>query len=247
MTEHQGSNQSSGIYRITNTITGVFYIGSSVDIKRRWTEHRNTLSAGRHFNTRLQASWIKHGPTVFTFEVIEYCIESELINREQSWLDTTATQDRYNQLPKAFSHLGAKRSPETIERMRVSFKTRKRPGPHTAAHKANIAAALKGKKRTPEQVHAMKERMRGIPLPKSALQASIVTRAGRTYRHTDEARRKMSAFHSGRKPSIETRAKMRMAKLGTTVSAETRMKMSLSQKSRRSARKENNEKQLRLY
>ena len=29
-----------GVYKITNTITGDFYIGSSKDVKRRWKEHK---------------------------------------------------------------------------------------------------------------------------------------------------------------------------------------------------------------
>ena len=28
-----------GVYKITNTITGDFYIGSSKDVKRRWKVH----------------------------------------------------------------------------------------------------------------------------------------------------------------------------------------------------------------
>ena len=30
----------SGVYRITNTITGDFYIGSSKDVRRRWAAHK---------------------------------------------------------------------------------------------------------------------------------------------------------------------------------------------------------------
>ena len=29
----------SGVYKITNTITGDFYIGSSKNVKKRWVEH----------------------------------------------------------------------------------------------------------------------------------------------------------------------------------------------------------------
>lgn len=34
----------SGVYSIVNNVTGDFYIGSSVDVKRRWTAHRSPLS-----------------------------------------------------------------------------------------------------------------------------------------------------------------------------------------------------------
>ena len=31
-----------GVHKITNTVTGDFYIGSSKDVKSRWKEHRRT-------------------------------------------------------------------------------------------------------------------------------------------------------------------------------------------------------------
>ena len=30
----------SAVYKITNTVTGDFYIGSSKDVKQRWKEHK---------------------------------------------------------------------------------------------------------------------------------------------------------------------------------------------------------------
>ena len=32
-------NKISAVYKITNTITGDFYIGSSKNVKKRWTNH----------------------------------------------------------------------------------------------------------------------------------------------------------------------------------------------------------------
>ena len=34
--------KTSAVYKITNTITGDFYIGSSKDVKRRWAVHKCT-------------------------------------------------------------------------------------------------------------------------------------------------------------------------------------------------------------
>ena len=34
----------SAVYKITNTITGDFYVGSSKDVKRRWREHKSPSS-----------------------------------------------------------------------------------------------------------------------------------------------------------------------------------------------------------
>ena len=36
----------TGVYKITNTITGQFYIGKSVDINRRWLEHKTPKAKG---------------------------------------------------------------------------------------------------------------------------------------------------------------------------------------------------------
>ena len=45
------------IYRIRNILTGKFYIGSSIDIERRWHEHRLHLRTDRHANKHLQNAW----------------------------------------------------------------------------------------------------------------------------------------------------------------------------------------------
>ena len=33
----------SGVYKITNKINGKFYIGSSINIKRRWESHKEGI------------------------------------------------------------------------------------------------------------------------------------------------------------------------------------------------------------
>lgn len=51
----------SGIYRIVNLANDKFYIGSAVNLERRWYMHRNRLNAGKHRNAHLQAAWSKYG------------------------------------------------------------------------------------------------------------------------------------------------------------------------------------------
>lgn len=60
-----------GIYGIRNINTDIIYIGKSSRIGRRWDWHLNQLRKGNHFNTHLQASWLKHGERNFVFEIIE--------------------------------------------------------------------------------------------------------------------------------------------------------------------------------
>jgi len=79
----------SGIYKITNTINGKFYIGSSINLRQRFNEHIGMLVKNEHPNFILQRSWNKHGQNKFTFEIIEECAHDQKIcfEREQYYLD----------------------------------------------------------------------------------------------------------------------------------------------------------------
>lgn len=77
-----------GIYQIRNATNGKVYIGSSIDIRRRWRSHRSELNNGRHSNTYLQNSWNKFGERNFVFEILENVNrEKDLLVREQWYLD----------------------------------------------------------------------------------------------------------------------------------------------------------------
>ena len=109
------TNKNCGIYKITNTVTGKFYIGSAVNIKQRWSVHRCQLSANTHRNRHLQNSWNKHGEDSFTFEVLECCEKERLIEREQFYIDNE--KPAYNISPTAGNSLGVKRTDETKRKM----------------------------------------------------------------------------------------------------------------------------------
>ena len=78
----------SGIYKITNTITGDFYIGSSKDINRRWTEHKCPSRWNDNPNSPLYLDMRKYGIENFVFEVIEEAEESFLKEKEQKFIET---------------------------------------------------------------------------------------------------------------------------------------------------------------
>lgn len=58
------------VYRILNTVSGTYYIGSSTNLYERWRTHRKKLRAGTHPNPKLQASWRKHGEDNFVFIIL---------------------------------------------------------------------------------------------------------------------------------------------------------------------------------
>jgi group I intron endonuclease len=88
------------IYYINNIVNDKKYIGQTImDIKKRWSCHRQTLKSNKHDNSHLQNAWNKYGEDKFEFVVIEkYPIEM-LDEREIYWIkkiDTTNRDKGYN-------------------------------------------------------------------------------------------------------------------------------------------------------
>ena len=77
----------SGIYKITNTITGDFYIGSSKDIKRRWREHKCTSKWNEQPNSQLYQDMQKYGVDKFVFEIIAEVEAGSLKEKEQKFIE----------------------------------------------------------------------------------------------------------------------------------------------------------------
>jgi len=103
-----------GVYCIKNLINGKIYIGSSVDIDRRFKDHKNKLYANNHCNPYLQNSWNKHTENNFLFDIIEkfkLTTKEFLLEREQYWIDNYNSSNKkigYNLYPIAGSPLGFK-------------------------------------------------------------------------------------------------------------------------------------------
>lgn len=80
--------RTQGIYMITNTVTAETYIGSSVDIAKRWSDHRWHLKNNRHKNALLQAAYDRDGLNAFHLGVLEHVEQAvQLVYREQHYLD----------------------------------------------------------------------------------------------------------------------------------------------------------------
>src|SRR6478609_8764730 len=71
----------TGIYKITSP-TGKIYIGQSINIHKRWREHKNNCHPGK-----LQNSFKKHGFENHIFEILEECELEQLNERERHWQD----------------------------------------------------------------------------------------------------------------------------------------------------------------
>ena len=80
--------RTQGIYITTNTVTAEIYIGSSIDISRRWTDHRWLSKTKRHKNATFQAACETHGAASFSLSILELVEKAEqLTSWEQFYLD----------------------------------------------------------------------------------------------------------------------------------------------------------------
>lgn len=110
----------SGIYLIRNEVTGKMYVGSAVDIARRFARHRYQLRTGTHPSRHLNASWKKYGEEVFEFAILQECPTEELLQHEQYWMDKL--QPEYNKRLKAESNLGLEFGPQ--QRAEISLRVK---------------------------------------------------------------------------------------------------------------------------
>ena len=78
----------SGVYKITNTITGDFYIGSSKDVKHRFAAHKRQSVWKNNPNKQLYHDMQKYGVDKFVFEILEVVEPEELKEKEQQFIET---------------------------------------------------------------------------------------------------------------------------------------------------------------
>lgn len=71
-----------GIYQITNAINGKSYVGQSIDVERRFIEHRNPHGK----MTSIKLAIKKYGVGNFVFKILEECSVERLDEREVFWI-----------------------------------------------------------------------------------------------------------------------------------------------------------------
>lgn len=86
--------KSIGIYKITNILNNKIYIGSSVNLNKRWYQHYHLLENNKHNNYHLQRAWNKYGKENFVYEIIKLCKEINLENIETFLIRKYKTYDR---------------------------------------------------------------------------------------------------------------------------------------------------------
>ena len=214
---------SAGVYLMRHIESGLVYVGSSLNVRRRAYSHLNNLEHGKHANAHLQAAFTLYGERAFELSIallVAGCVEDLRAAEIALMIELSACDRRfgYNVSPVAdgscpseesrlkmrAAKIGKKQSAETIARRVVSLAGNKHP-PRSLGTLLKMRDAQLGKKHSEEH--------------KRKIAASS---AGR--RHSDVTKALMSQIQSKRSP--ETRAKLSAALTGKKASDSTRIKLS---------------------
>ena len=77
---------SIGIYKITNSLNQMIYIGQSVNLKDRLKTHIKAGLGIDSSNNKLYTAMKHDNVENFTFEIMEYCKREELNEKEKYWI-----------------------------------------------------------------------------------------------------------------------------------------------------------------
>ena len=78
----------SAVYKISNVITGDFYIGSSKNVKKRWTNHKCPSVWNRYPNNQMYLDMNKYGVDKFSFQILAEVESDSLKEIEQKFIET---------------------------------------------------------------------------------------------------------------------------------------------------------------
>lgn len=112
----------SGIYCISNKITGKVYIGYSIDCIGRWSSHYHLMFIGGHSSPKLSEDLTKFGIESFEFNILEAVSKTKfkaesglsgkefesafrklLLKKEKMWMSKFDIKNCYNKDDKYFN------------------------------------------------------------------------------------------------------------------------------------------------
>ena len=101
--KQNGKLKSPGIYAVINTVTGRFYIGSTMNLYKRKSHYSSALNGfdGSGVKPLLKREFQKYGRVSFVFRVLEYVHQDEITDEryledvENSWI-LAAHDQAYN-------------------------------------------------------------------------------------------------------------------------------------------------------
>lgn len=190
------------VYKITNTVNGMEYVGQTVQtLRERWVEHIS------HARTGATQSYIarainKYGPRSFFVDVLNVCTNHEALDAVETFyikLLNTKVPNGYNLADGGGGVSGWQNgkgyipTEETRKKLSLSLvgNTRSLGYTHPEEFGKKISAALKKRVRKSESYQKAAEKMRGR---KHTVEARASISAGLKGKPWSEARRKAQKF-----------------------------------------------------
>lgn len=172
-----------GVYSITCKASNQCYVGSTKNLARRLQHHRQHLRRGDHHNTVLQNAYNKYGEHEFTVTVELFCLEDELLIKEQEVFDDKSKV--FQMFNKGLNVSNPNRGSKRPDRERIAQQL------NSIRDKANVA--YRDKLKTDD---AFREKMQQL-----GREAMTALRA----RPDIEAKRKRLAAEAQRRPDVQAR------------------------------------------
>jgi group I intron endonuclease len=214
--------KTSGIYCILCTDNGFRYIGQTINLFKRRTDHFKDLAGGRHYNTHIQRAWTKHGEGAFVFQVCEIVPNEDMLDdREMFWINYYQSTNRacgYNLVIGGQQR--RRHSQETLLRMSVAQKGHK----VSDETRRRLSESHKGQRNSAESYEKSAIKHRGRPQHpnvKAALAARWVRDKGKPM--SQEQRDKIAKALTGHIKSAENIQHLKESHRGVPWSAARRM------------------------
>jgi len=180
----------SGVYLWTNKINGKRYVGSSVNMARRFRDYYNNSFLTQIKNKMtINKALLKYGYSSFKLEILEYCDSDNVISREQYYLDLLKPE--YNILKMAGSCYGHRHTEETLAKFRARKLSEETKGKISEARvgcklseetRTKMSAAKQGSKHSEEtRSKLIAFQSTRLKQPKAGFQVKVIdTQVGET-------------------------------------------------------------------
>jgi group I intron endonuclease len=205
--------KKSGIYKIECIANNKTYVGSAVDLDRRWKRHLNELRTNKHVNVIMQNAFDKYGENTFIFTIIEIVNDISVLKKfEQFYLDTIKPFGKYgfniNTIATGGNDFSNHPNKEEIFKKISKSKIEK----HVIVsdeHRAHLSKKLSeyfkthsvhSKGKTYEEMYGVEKANEMKRKISEDTKKRCVDGNGsfKNKKHSDESKRKMSNFHSGK-------------------------------------------------
>ena len=168
----------SGVYKITNTITGDFYIGSSKDVKRRWREHKWPSTWKKCPNNPMYQDMQNYGIEKFELQILAEIEVDKLKEMEQEFIEKL--QPTYNN--RNANGLNVERKKETHKEYQKEYRKTDKCKAYQKEHQKqyyNQLCCYNGETITLNAL-SMRFRRKGIPHPTQEAKKYLIKKESKT-------------------------------------------------------------------